>query len=118
MRYVCLGKTNVALLTVAAHLRDHKIISIGKDPLGDYRYENNAPASSQKKKIVYVAPMKALAAEVTSKFSQKLKPLGLTVREFTGDTQLSKAEAERTDCLVTTPEKWDVSRTNIYFPFR
>ena len=30
------------------------------------------------------------------------------MKEFTGDTQLSKNEAERTDVLVTTPEKWDV----------
>ena len=49
-----------------------------------------------------------MAAEVTGKFGQKLRPLGLTVREFTGDTQLSKYEAELTDVLVTTPEKWDV----------
>ena len=27
-------------------------------------------------KVVYVAPMKALAAEVTSSFSKRLKPLG------------------------------------------
>lgn len=28
-------------------------------------------------KAIYVAPMKALAQEVVSKFSQRLKPLGL-----------------------------------------
>ncbi len=43
-------------------------------------------------KIVYVAPMKALAAEVVDKFGSKLRPLGLRVRELTGDTQLSRAE--------------------------
>lgn len=34
-------------------------------------------------KAIYVAPMKALAQEVVSKFSQRLKPLGL-VRERGG----------------------------------
>ncbi|CAI9757575.1 unnamed protein product [Fraxinus pennsylvanica] len=59
-------------------------------------------------KIVYVAPMKALAAEVTSTFSNRLSPLNVTVRELTGDMQLSKNELEETQMIVTTPEKWDV----------
>ncbi|KAI5562361.1 hypothetical protein BDE02_15G048700 [Populus trichocarpa] len=59
-------------------------------------------------KIVYVAPMKALAAEVTSTFSHRLSPLNMTVRELTGDMQLSKSELEETQMIVTTPEKWDV----------
>lgn len=59
-------------------------------------------------KIVYVAPMKALAAEVTANFSRRLAPLGLTVRELTGDTQMSKRELAETQMIVTTPEKWDV----------
>ena len=36
-------------------------------------------------KIIYVAPMKALAAEVVEKFSERLKHLGLFVKELTGD---------------------------------
>lgn len=36
-------------------------------------------------KIVYLSPMKALAAEITEKFAEKLKPLGVKVRECTGD---------------------------------
>ncbi|THG01810.1 hypothetical protein TEA_006156 [Camellia sinensis var. sinensis] len=59
-------------------------------------------------KIVYVAPMKALAAEVTSTFSHRLSPLNITVKELTGDMQLSKSELEVTQMIVTTPEKWDV----------
>lgn len=35
-------------------------------------------------KIVYVAPMKALAAEVVEKMSKRLKFLGINVRELTG----------------------------------
>ncbi|KAI9348199.1 Sec63 Brl domain-containing protein [Obelidium mucronatum] len=65
-------------------------------------------------KIVYVAPMKALAAEVVAKFSKRLGGseaeggLGLTVKELTGDMQLTKAEIAATQMIVTTPEKWDV----------
>jgi activating signal cointegrator complex subunit 3 len=59
-------------------------------------------------KIVYVAPMKALAAEVTDAFSRRLAPLDIVVAELTGDTQLSKRELEETHMIVTTPEKWDV----------
>jgi activating signal cointegrator complex subunit 3 len=52
--------------------------------------------------------MKALAQEVVEKFSSKLKPLRLIVRELTGDMQLTRAEAEASHVIVTTPEKWDV----------
>ena len=58
-------------------------------------------------KIVDVAPVKALAAELVSKFGKALGPLGLSVREYTGDMQLTKAEIAQTQMLVTTPEKWD-----------
>lgn len=55
-----------------------------------------------------MAPMKALAAEMTQNFSKRLGPLGLSVRELTGDMQPSKTEITQTQMLVTTPEKWDV----------
>jgi activating signal cointegrator complex subunit 3 len=35
-------------------------------------------------KIIYVAPMKALAAEMTAGFSKRLMPLGIQVKELTG----------------------------------
>ena len=59
--------------------------------------------------IVYVAPMKALAAEMARNFGKRLQPLGLTVRELTGDMHLTKAEMMSTNMLITTPEKWDVT---------
>src|SRR5690554_2773802 len=59
-------------------------------------------------KIVYVAPMKALAAEVTEKLGKRLAWLGIRCREFTGDMHLTKAEIVQTQIIVTTPEKWDV----------
>lgn len=36
--------------------------------------------------------MKALAAEMADTFSRRLSPLGLKVRECTGDMQLTKQE--------------------------
>jgi hypothetical protein len=35
-------------------------------------------------KAVYIAPMKALAQEIVAKFSERLAPLGMIVREYTG----------------------------------
>lgn len=90
-------KTNVAMLTVASHFRDVGLIG-----------SEEARILETGKKAVYIAPMKALAQEVVEKFSAKLKPLGLIVRELTGDMQLTRAEAESANIIVTTPEKWDV----------
>ncbi|XP_036173873.1 activating signal cointegrator 1 complex subunit 3 isoform X5 [Myotis myotis] len=87
------GKTNIAMLTVLHEIRQHFQQGVIK---------------KNEFKIVYVAPMKALAAEMTNYFSKRLQPLGLVVKELTGDMQLSKSEILRTQMLVTTPEKWDV----------
>ncbi|XP_027737256.1 activating signal cointegrator 1 complex subunit 3 [Empidonax traillii] len=87
------GKTNIAMLTVLHEIRQHVQHGVIK---------------KDEFKIVYVAPMKALAAEMTNYFSKRLEPLGITVKELTGDMQLSKGEILRTQMLVTTPEKWDV----------
>jgi activating signal cointegrator complex subunit 3 len=87
----------VAMLAVTAHFRDVGLIGDG---------ESGSMETGQK--VVYIAPMKALAQEVVEKFSSKLKPLGLIVRELTGDMQLTRAEAQAANVIVTTPEKWDV----------
>lgn len=84
------GKTNVALLTIFREIMEVKM------------------RMKRAFKVVYVAPMKALAAEVTEKFGKRLHDLGLKVREFTGDMSLTRHEALETHVLVTTPEKWDV----------
>lgn len=86
------GKTNIAMLSVLHEVKQHI----------EGRVVNN------NFKIVYVAPMKALAAEMVRNFGKRLEPLGVVVRELTGDMQLSKAEIMKTHMLVTTPEKWDV----------
>lgn len=59
-------------------------------------------------KIVYISPMKALASEIVEKFSSRLKYLGVKVKEYTGDMQLTKKELQETHVILTTPEKWDV----------
>uniref|UniRef100_A0A914XKB1 Activating signal cointegrator 1 complex subunit 3 n=1 Tax=Plectus sambesii TaxID=2011161 RepID=A0A914XKB1_9BILA len=87
------GKTNIAMLTVLRTIKDHTVN--GKVAKGEF-------------KIVYIAPMKALATEMTRSFAKRLAPLGIQVRELTGDTQLSKKEIADTQMLVVTPEKWDV----------
>nr|KAJ0203753.1 hypothetical protein LSAT_V11C500237010 [Lactuca sativa] len=87
------GKTNIAMIAVLHEIGQHF-----KD---GYLHKEEF-------KIVYVAPMKALAAEVTKAFSHRLAPLNMVVKELTGDMQLSKNELEETQMIVTTPEKWDV----------
>ena len=59
-------------------------------------------------KIIYIAPLKALASEIVDKFSSALGYMHVAVRELTGDMNLTKTEIAETHILVTTPEKWDV----------
>ncbi|EFP09045.1 hypothetical protein CRE_22485 [Caenorhabditis remanei] len=88
------GKTNIAMLTILNTIHEHQ----------------NAKGEIMKDdfKIIYIAPMKALATEMTESFGKRLAPLGLKVKELTGDTQLSRNEVADTQMLVLTPEKWDV----------
>eukprot|EP00457_Paulinella_chromatophora_P000148 gb/GEZN01000148.1/.p1 GENE.gb/GEZN01000148.1/~~gb/GEZN01000148.1/.p1 ORF type:complete len:2144 (+),score=329.45 gb/GEZN01000148.1/:63-6494(+) len=87
------GKTNVAMLCILNEIGKHITENVLRKELF---------------KIVYVAPMKALAQEVASKFSDRLQSLGVVVKELTGDMQLTKKEIKDTQIIVTTPEKWDV----------
>ncbi|KIK30576.1 hypothetical protein PISMIDRAFT_26369 [Pisolithus microcarpus 441] len=95
------GKTDVALLTILRVLDQHRKPG---------RLEFPTPPTIDRNgfKIVYVAPMKALASEITQKLSKRLRWLSIQVRELTGDMQLTKAEIAETQIIVTTPEKWDV----------
>ncbi|OJJ50705.1 hypothetical protein ASPZODRAFT_126630 [Penicilliopsis zonata CBS 506.65] len=97
------GKTDAAMLTV--------LNAIGKNTIPNPLEEPDATEFAVQVddfKIVYVAPMKALAAEVTEKLGKRLTWLGIQVRELTGDMQLTKREIIETQIIVTTPEKWDV----------
>ncbi len=97
------GKTDAAILAILHTIGSH----ITPTP-----YDTTEPAESLVKKedfkIIYVAPMKALAAEITEKLGKRLAWLGIQVREFTGDMHLTKKEVVQTQIIVTTPEKWDV----------
>lgn len=88
------GKTNVAVLTILREIGLHRLEdgSIDKDAF----------------KVVYVAPMKALVQEMVQNLGQRLLSLGITVKELTGDQQLTKAQIQDTQVIVTTPEKWDI----------
>ncbi|ORX62001.1 Sec63-domain-containing protein [Hesseltinella vesiculosa] len=97
------GKTDVAMLTVLRCIAQHC-----NPPPSKGTTDINFTIAKNDFKIVYVAPMKALAAEVVEKMGKRLKFLGISVRELTGDMQLTKAEIMATQFLVTTPEKWDV----------
>ncbi|GMM30843.1 putative RNA helicase [Martiniozyma asiatica (nom. inval.)] len=97
------GKTDVALLTILHTIKQFVTESESVDGEG-----LNIDIDYDEFKIVYVAPLKALAAEIVEKFSTKLAWLGIQVRELTGDMQLTRSEIMSTQIIVTTPEKWDV----------
>ncbi|KAL8953945.1 MAG: hypothetical protein Q9222_000232 [Ikaeria aurantiellina] len=97
------GKTDVALLAILNAI-NHNIVPNPIEEPGATDFTVHA----EDFKIVYVAPMKALAAEITQKLGNRLAWLGIQVRELTGDMQLTKKEIVQTQIIVTTPEKWDV----------
>ncbi|EOY19725.1 U5 small nuclear ribonucleoprotein helicase, putative isoform 2 [Theobroma cacao] len=88
------GKTNVAVLTILQQL------ALNMDSDGSINHSNY--------KIVYVAPMKALVAEVVGNLSHRLEAYGVTVRELSGDQTLTRQQIDETQIIVTTPEKWDI----------
>jgi antiviral helicase SLH1 len=97
------GKTDAAMLTILHAISKN----ISPDPVEEPDM-SEFTVQVNDFKVVYVAPMKALAAEVTGKLGKRLQWLGIQVRELTGDMQLTKREIAATQIIVTTPEKWDV----------
>ena len=97
------GKTDAAMLTVLNCIGHNCEPSPNESPKA-----SKFVVDFESFKVIYVAPMKALAAEVTDKFSKKLAWLGVKVRELTGDMHLTRKEIAETQMIVTTPEKWDV----------
>ncbi|KEG11150.1 putative ATP-dependent RNA helicase [Trypanosoma grayi] len=88
------GKTNVAMMTMLRAIANATTRGGG--------------VNLRELKMVYVAPMKALVQEVVRTFSKRLEPLGLTVVELSGDTNVNQAQLGEAQLIVTTPEKWDV----------
>lgn len=97
------GKTDAAMLAILNTIGNNII----PNPFDDANAADFV-VNSEDFKIIYVAPMKALAAEITEKLGKRLAWLGIQVREFTGDMHLTKKEVVQTQIIVTTPEKWDV----------
>ncbi|WWD19805.1 hypothetical protein CI109_104269 [Kwoniella shandongensis] len=95
------GKTDVAIMSIIRVLSQHLVPGPSTHPSG---FTINRDAF----KVIYVAPMKALAAEIVAKFGKRLAWLNIRVRELTGDMQLTRQEIAETQIIVTTPEKWDV----------
>eukprot|EP00656_Telonema_subtile_P033410 TRINITY_DN3701_c0_g1_i2.p1 TRINITY_DN3701_c0_g1~~TRINITY_DN3701_c0_g1_i2.p1 ORF type:complete len:1741 (-),score=696.10 TRINITY_DN3701_c0_g1_i2:270-5492(-) len=89
------GKTNVAILTILHELGLHRNPEDGSFNIDDF-------------KIVYIAPMKSLVQEVVQGFSQRLDLYGISVKELSGDNNLTKQQIAETQIIVTTPEKWDI----------
>jgi activating signal cointegrator complex subunit 3 len=60
-------------------------------------------------KIIYVAPLKALAKERIRDWKQRLEngPLKKRVLELTGDFTPDLKALKEAHIVITTPEKWD-----------
>ena len=89
------GKTNVAMLCMLHEIGLHydpKTDSVDLDAF----------------KIVYVAPMKSLVQEMVHNFGKRLAGFGISVKELSGDSSLTKAQVNATQVIITTPEKWDI----------
>ncbi|KAL8917735.1 MAG: hypothetical protein Q9208_007787 [Pyrenodesmia sp. 3 TL-2023] len=97
------GKTDVAMLAILNAISHNIVPNPIEEPDA-----TEFTVHAEDFKIVYVAPMKALAAEITEKLGRRLAWLGIQVRELTGDMHLTKKEIVQTQIIVTTPEKWDV----------
>lgn len=89
------GKTNVACLAML-------------NILGQYRNPEDGTLDLTAFKIIYVAPMKALVQENVKNFGHRLKPFGVSVKELSGDSSLTRQQIADTQVIVTTPEKWDI----------
>lgn len=86
------GKTNVAMLAILHEIGLH------------LRADGSVDTSAFK--IVFVAPMKALVAEMVGNLSQRLAPFGISVKELTGDISMSRSQIEATQVGSPAPDAW------------
>ena len=66
----------MAMMSILRVLSQHQLSVAGKVPV----------IARNDFKIIYVAPMKALAAEITRKVGKRLAWVGIKVRELTGQS--------------------------------
>ncbi|KRY23663.1 Activating signal cointegrator 1 complex subunit 3, partial [Trichinella patagoniensis] len=101
------GKTNVAIMCILRTLDD--FIENGTLKQKNFKASNSIDIYIISMwLIIYLTPMKALAAEVVRTLDFRLKCLKVNVKEMTGDVMPTARELENTQILVATPEKWDV----------
>lgn len=89
------GKTNVAMLCMLHEIGLHYNAATDSVDLNAF-------------KIIYVAPMKSLVQEMVHNFGKRLAGYGISVKELSGDSSLTKAQVAETQVIITTPEKWDI----------
>jgi activating signal cointegrator complex subunit 3 len=84
----------------------------GKTALAELAMLRVLNDARKRRKIIYIAPMKALSKERIADWQTRIeKGLGKRVEELTGDFTPDSEALQKADVLVTTPEKWDgVSR--------
>ncbi|TXG48076.1 hypothetical protein EZV62_027370 [Acer yangbiense] len=69
---------------------------------------NHQKASDSGMRVVYIAPIEALAKERYRDWDLKFsKGLGLRVVELTGETAVDLKLLEKGQIIISTPEKWD-----------
>jgi pre-mRNA-splicing helicase BRR2 len=103
------GKTNVAMLSILNVLGQYRKEDADEvEEGGEKQSKHEGMFDLSAFKIIYVAPMKALVQEVVKNFSKRLAPYGITVRELSGDSSLTRQQIAETQMIVTTPEKWDI----------
>lgn len=90
------GKTTVALLALLRFVGQQRGLLAG----------GGAPEPGAK--AVYLAPMRALVAEVAGTLRARLAALGVSVAEMTGDAPAEIGALRAAGVVVATPEKWDV----------
>lgn len=66
-------------------------------------------AKTPRSKVIFIAPLKALAKERIIDWKKRLEagPLQKSVLELTGDVTPDLKALQEADVLITTPEKWD-----------
>lgn len=69
---------------------------------------DNESSDNKNCKIVYVAPMQEMVAEVVGYLSNRLQDYDVEVKELSGDKTLTSQQIKETQIIVATPEKWDM----------
>ncbi|KAK9889219.1 hypothetical protein WA026_004497 [Henosepilachna vigintioctopunctata] len=64
-------------------------------------------SNNPERKVVYIAPMKALVRERVKDWSIKFKKINKNVVEITGDVTPKSDLITSANIIITTPEKWD-----------